>query len=112
MQSMIPALTERQRYWLQHFQACEASGKSIAEYAATQDIAVRAMYSGRKILVKKGALPGKQPVRFQRVRVQVMETTVNSQWRIGLPNGVSVAFVGEVNAQALTAILHSAASLE
>jgi hypothetical protein len=31
MQKMIPALTERQRYWLEHIQACEASGKSMAE---------------------------------------------------------------------------------
>ena len=110
MQGMIPALTDRQRYWLEHVQACEASGKSMVEYAASQDIAVRDMYAGKKILVKKGVLPGTRAVRFQRV--QVMEATVSNQWRIGLPNGVSVAFVGEVDTQALTTILHSAASIE
>ena len=68
------------------------------------------MYSGKKILVKKGVLSGKQPVRFQRV--QVMETSVHNQWRIGLPNGVSVAFVGKVDTQALSAMLRSAALLE
>ena len=110
MQKMIPALTGRQRYWLEHIQACEASRKSMAEYAASQGIAVRAMYGGKKILVQKGILPTAQPSRFQRV--EVMEATVGNQWRIGLPNGVSVAFAGEVNTQALTAILHSAASVE
>ncbi len=110
MQNMIPALTDRQRYWLEHVQACEASGKSIAEYTATQDFGAQAMYAGKSALVKKGVLPAMQPTRFQRV--QVMEATLSSQWRIGLPNGVSVAFVGEVDGQALTAILHSAASLE
>jgi len=110
MQKMIPALTGRQRYWLEHIQACEASGKSMAEYAASQGIAARAMYGGKKILVQKGILPTAQPSRFQRV--EVMEATVGNQWRIGLPNGVSVAFAGEVNTQALTAILHSAASVE
>ncbi len=110
MQSMIPALTERQRFWLKHIQACEASGKSIAAYSAEQGIAARAMYGGKKVLVKKGMLPATRPARFQRV--QVVEATLSSQWRIGLPNGVSVAFVGEVDARALTAILHSAASLE
>jgi len=30
MQSMIPALTERQCFWLKHIRACEASRKSIA----------------------------------------------------------------------------------
>ena len=110
MQSMIPALTERQRFWLKHIQACEASGKSIAAYSAEHGIAARAMYGGKKVLVNKGMLPATRPARFQRV--QVVEATLSSQWRIGLPNGVSVAFVGEVDARALTAILHSAASLE
>ena len=110
MQSMIPALTERQRFWLKHVQACEASGKSIAAYSAEQGIAAHAMYGGKKVLVKKGVLATARPARFQRV--QVMEAPVSNQWRIGLPNGVSVAFTGEVDAQALTAILHSAASVE
>jgi len=110
MQKMIPALTERQRFWLEHIRACEASGKSMAEYATEHGVKVRAMYSGRKILVNKGVLPGEQQNRFQRV--QVMETSVNQQWRIGLPNGVSVAFAGEVDARTLTTVLSSAASLE
>ncbi len=110
MQKMIPALTNRQRYWLEHVQACEASGKSIVEYAAAHGITVRAMYSGKKTLVEKGVLPSIHPTRFQRV--QVMEATLSSQWRIGLPNGVSVAFAGEVDARILTTVLSSAASVE
>ncbi len=107
---MLPALTDRQRYWLAHVQACKASGKSIAAYSAEQGIAARAMYGGKKVLVKKGILPSTQPTRFQRV--QVMEATLSSQWRIGLPNGVSVAFVGEVDAGSLTTVLSTAALLE
>jgi len=110
MQSMIPALTERQRFWLEHVQACEASGKSMVEYAVSQDIAVRDMYAGKKTLVKKGVFPTTRPTRFQRV--QVMEATASNQWRISLPNGVSVAFVGEVDARALTTVLNVSASLE
>jgi hypothetical protein len=110
MQKMIPALTGRQRYWLEHIQACEASGKSIAEYAAEHGIHVRAMYSGKKMLVNKGVLPATQPTRFQQV--QVVEAAVGNQWRIGLPNGVSVAFVGEVDARALCAVLSVSASVE
>ena len=110
MQSMIPALTERQRFWLEHIQACEASGKSMSDYASSQGIAVQAMYSGRKTLMKKGVLPVANPVRFQRV--QMMEATVNNQWRISLPNGVSVAFAGEVDARSLTTILSVSATIE
>ena len=110
MQKMIPALTERQRFWLEHIQACEALGKSIAEYAASQGITAQAMYAGKKTLVKKGVLPRTHPARFQRV--QVMEATLSSQWRIGLPNGVSVAFAGEVDGRTLSAVLSTAAALE
>ena len=110
MKKMIPALTDRQRYWLEHVQACEASGKSIAEYAAEHGIHVRAMYSGKKMLVNKGVLAATQPTRFQQV--QVMEATVGNQWRIGLPNGVSVAFAGKVDADALSTILNVSASVE
>ena len=110
MQKMIPALTERQRYRLEHVQACEASGQSIVEYAAAHGITVRAMYSGKKTLVEKGVLPSIHPNRFQQV--QVMEATLSSQWRIGLPNGVSVAFAGEVDARTLATVLSSAASVE
>ena len=72
-----------------------------------QGIAARAMYAGKKILVKKGILPGTHPAGFQRA--QVMEAVVSNQWRIGLPNGVSVAFAGEVDARTLTTVLSSAA---
>ena len=103
-------LRQTSGYWLEHIQACEASGKSIVEYATAQGIAARAMYAGKKTLKKKGMLPSSDPARFQRV--QVMEATLSSQWRIGLPNGISVAFAGEVDARTLTTVLSSAASVE
>ncbi len=49
------ALTERQRYWLEHVQVCAASGEIIAEYAAEHNLAAQAMYAGKKILIKKAA---------------------------------------------------------
>ena len=110
MQKMISTLTDRQRHWLEHVQACEAAGKTIVEYAATQEFCAKDMYAGKSVLVKKGVLPATQPTRFQRV--QVMEATASSQWRIGLPNGVSVAFAGEVDSRALTTVLNVSASLE
>lgn len=45
MHNMTPALTARQRYWLEHIQACEDSGKSIAEFAQLTAI------SGNKVFV-------------------------------------------------------------
>ena len=102
-------LTERQRYWLEQVQACEASGKTVAEYAAEHGFSAQAMYAGKKLLVRKGVLPRTRPSRFQRV--QMAAIPVGSDWRIQLPNGVSVSFSGEVDAGALAIVLNTAAAL-
>ena len=102
-------LTEHQQYWLKHVQACEACGKSIAAYALEHGLEAKAMYSGKKILVTKGVVPRTSPPRFQRA--QVVDTAGDCQWRIQLPNGVSVSFTGTLDAGALTTVLNTAARL-
>ena len=77
-ESAATALTKRQQYWLEQVRICEAAGKSITEYAAEHGIDVKAMYSGKKALVKKGVLPRTRAVRFQRARVAV--PVVASEW--------------------------------
>jgi len=109
-ESRAMTLTERQRYWLSHIQACEASGKRVAEYAAEQQIDAQAMYAGKKALVKKGVLPRTRAIRFQRA--QVVDPVMGSEWRIQLPNGVVVAFAGSVDAATLTTVLSTAAALD
>jgi len=104
-----PTLTERQRYWLEQIQLCEASGKTIAEYAMDQGIEAQAMYAGKKSLVKKGVLPRTRPVRFQRA--QVVNPVAGSEWHVQLPNGVSVAFADPVDARTLTTVLSTAAAV-
>jgi hypothetical protein len=103
-------LTDRQRYWLEHIHACDASGKTVAEYAMARGIEAKAMYAGKKMLVKRGVLPRTRPRRFQRA--QVFDPVVSSEWRIQLPNGVSVAFAGPVDAKILTTVLSTAASIK
>jgi hypothetical protein len=103
-------LTERQRYWLEHVQSCEASGKTIAEYAKAQGLDAKAMYAGKKALVRKGVLARTRPGRFQRARV--VSASLGGEWRIQLPNGVLVAFAGPVDASALSLVLNTAAGVE
>ena len=81
--------------------------QSIAEYAADQGIDAKAMYAGKKALVKKGVLPRTRPTQFQRA--QVVDPVMGSEWHIQLPNGVSIAFSGAVDAGTLTTVLNSAA---
>jgi len=47
------ALTERQRYWLEHVRSCESSDISIAEYCATHDLKPQSMYAGKKNWLRK-----------------------------------------------------------
>ena len=109
-QAAETTLTSRQRYWLAHLQACAASGKTIAAYAMEQGLQAKTMYAGKKALVNKGVLPHTRSPRFQRA--QVSEPVVNSDWRIQLPNGVSVAFTDPMDARTLGTVLNTAAAIE
>jgi hypothetical protein len=102
-------LTAHQRKWLGRIQACEASGMGVAAYAAEYDFPVRAMYDAKKVLVKKGVLPRTRRSQFQRV--QTAAVTVGGEWRIQLPNGVSVDFSGTVDAGSLSTVLNMVARL-
>lgn len=102
-------LSDRDRYWLEHVQASEASGKRMTDYATEHGLSVRAMYDGKRQLVKKGVLPRTHQNRFQRVRV--VDPVVDSEWRIQLPNGVSVVFAGAVDARSLATVLNTVAAL-
>jgi hypothetical protein len=102
-------LTERQRYWLEHIKACEASGQTAAEYAATQGVNARAMYGAKKVLVGKGVLPRTERVRLQRVRAEAVSR--GSEWRVQLPNGVVVDFSGAVDGGELSTVLSAVVKL-
>ena len=102
-------LTERQRYWLEQIQACKAQGSSVAAYASAHGLEVRTMYGAKKVLVRKGVLPRTHHARFQRV--QTPAARIDGDWRIRLPNGVSVDFSGSVDAVNLSTVLNTAASL-
>jgi hypothetical protein len=49
-------LTQRQRYWLEHLQACEALGQKMSAYAAAQGLGARALYDAKKRLMQQGVL--------------------------------------------------------
>ncbi len=102
-------LTERQQYWLTLIHACEASGQGMKAYARAHDLDIKALYSWKKALVKKGVLPRTRAARFQRVEVA---TVVESHWQVQLPNGVAITFAGAVDAGTLTTVLNTAATLK
>ena len=101
-------LTERQRYWLSHIEACEASGESLKAYAEAQGFAAGAIYAAKKVLIRKGLL-GQSPARFQRVHAAAPDS--GREWRVELPNGATVGFSGVVDGAALSAVLQVVARL-
>jgi len=68
------------------------------------------MYDAKRALVKKGVLPRTHASRFQRARV--IDPVVSNEWRIQLPNGVSVSFTGSVDAGTLGTVLRTAMAVE
>jgi len=108
-------LTDKQRYWLKHIQACQASGISIKDYAEQQGIQIKSLYYWKKTLVKKGVLPRSRKPRIPAVtfqRAQVMDkNTADSQWKIHLPNGIQVGLTGTVNEAELSLVLKTVTRL-
>jgi hypothetical protein len=90
-------LTDRQRYWLEQLQACEASGQKMSAYAADQGLGVRALYDARKRLVQQGVLSRSKRQRpvFERVRVSAPCGAASTRCRIEFPNGVTLELGGE-----------------
>ena len=61
---------ERDAYWLAHFQAIEAEGIQMREYAEREGLRIHTVYAAKKRLVKRGVWPRtRSEPKFSRVRV-------------------------------------------
>lgn len=110
MEEKAQTLTDRQQHWLAHIKASESAGLSLSSYASREGFHVGAIYAAKKTLIKKGVLLAAPGSRFQRVQTETV--TSDNNWRIGLPNGVSVSFSGCADACVLSMVLTTAADLE
>ena len=99
-------LTKRQQFWFDHIKTCEESGKSLAGYAKEKDLNVQTMYTTKASLVTKGILPRPSRPTFQRTQINIARAQHN--WRIQLPNGISVMFSDEADTNQLSSILQAA----
>jgi hypothetical protein len=98
-------LTAQQSDWLEKLKACKASGKSMKAFALSEGLNLQDLYSWKKTLVKKGILPRSRSPHFEQV--QIMDTA-GHEYRIQLPNGVTVILPGNMD---LTTVLHNAKQL-
>lgn len=84
-------ITEKQRYWLNHFQAAETSGTSLTGYARQHELDPKLFHSWVHQLRKRGLIPAAERRRSSGsfARVGSAEQTVTSlPADIVLPNGV------------------------
>jgi hypothetical protein len=95
------APSERDRFWLKHHEAQQASGETAKAYAASAGISVRDLYQGRKRLRERGLLaPGRSTTattpRFSKVAVTgpASAPIEEPRFRITLPNGAVLEWSG------------------
>ena len=52
------SLTDKQKFWLEHIDACSKSGQTMKAYAQSNDLSVSAIYAWKKTLRRKGVIAG------------------------------------------------------
>ena len=102
------ALTEKQRYWLEHIETAEREGLSPRAYAERHGLRTSQLYYWRSTLRKRGVLERKdEPAEFVPVRVREARAEV----RVHLPNGVVVACSQPLSESAWLSVLRGASQL-
>lgn len=83
-------LTERQRFWLDHINACTVSKQSLKAYASQHGLNITSLYGASKKLKRQGLLaPTPSKHRFVRVKSSAPTRGVVS-CRVLLVNGTVV----------------------
>lgn len=113
------ALTKRQRYWLRHITAADASGGTLVAYAKAHKLKVRDLYQWKTALGRRGLLPGKRAKPAGSSFVPVKQASpapsppvsVGAQCTVTLPNGVRLDFCGALGPESLRDLLQAASRL-
>jgi hypothetical protein len=110
-------LTKRQRYWLRHINAADASHGTLVAYAKDHKLKVRDLYQWKTALGRRGLLPGKREKPAGSSFVSVKPTSplpplsAESQCTVTLPNGVRLDFTGALGPESLHDLLQAASRL-
>lgn len=85
-------LTEKQRYWLSHIEACQAAEQTLASYANTHDLDVQSLYRWKSVLTKRGCFNDGTGAHtdnalFTRVTLEPSLCASSATWQVHFPNG-------------------------
>jgi len=108
-------LSNKQRSWLRHVEACELAGGSMKAYAEQHRLDLQSFYLWKGRLKKLGVIDaGPERRSLDPVHVQPtvsMPEKVPGRSCIQLANGISIEAPGDFDAAALTALLDVAMRL-
>jgi hypothetical protein len=97
--SPTPALTSRQRHWLEHLKAWQTQELSLKAYAVANSLSVSGLYSAKRYFKAHGIWQGREVSGPQRrkhklvpVQITPSSATLSSVIRLHFPNGMVVEF--------------------
>ncbi|KUJ78769.1 hypothetical protein AWR36_015840 [Microbulbifer flavimaris] len=105
-------ITERQQHWLDHIRAADAFDGSIADYARSEGLKPKELYSWKGILARRGLLGAEAAAESKTGFVRVIAPSRPLAMSLVLPNGVRLEWHGELGPEQLEALVLTASRLQ
>ncbi len=105
-------ITERQQHWLDHIRAADAFDGSIADYARSEGLKPKELYSWKGILARRGLLADAPDVENDAGFVRVTAPARPLGMSLVLPNGVRLEWHGDLGPEQLEALVLTASRLQ
>ena len=107
------ALTERDRFWLEHLKRIREEAAEAKAYARRHGLSHQALYQAKKRLIERGAWPkpASAATRFARVAVVPTAAAAPGCFRLRLPCGALLEWERSPELAVLTALVERVASL-
>ena len=104
-------LTEKQRYWQGHVEACATSGVSMRIYAERHELDVKQFYAWKAKLKQLEAGSEQEAPSFIRASVgqaNVGSTQTNCAARVALANGITIEVPANIATDELSHLIAAA----
>jgi hypothetical protein len=105
-------ITERQQYWLDHIRAAEAFDGSVADYARSEGLKPKELYSWKGILARRGLLSVPAADENSGGFVRVIAPARPMGMSLVLPNGVRLEWHGDLGSEQFEALVLTASRLQ
>lgn len=102
-------LTAKQRHWLHHVKAADASDGTLFDYASAHNLNLKALYQWKTKLIKLARYPSASSgPDFVAVRSRPLPAQSQCNCSVMLYNGTRIEFTGALDSKAIRSIITSA----